>query len=931
MHPELRPTATALLADPLLRAHRCFFAESAERCHESARNLCELSSGRSAGGQAELQSPTSNAPADCPASVAAAPAHTTKGRRAGGHMGAVLGGYLGADGGGASGTAATDELHRWEASLALRLAEYQMACMHATLLEEAAEARYSHDAVLAQAEADYEAERRVERRLQRDEMEAMERFAYESMREVLLRHEQLDAREAALVARTSAIVGATGAPTDAERAVAAAAGRLLYVPRRGRETTGEPGTSVDAEVSVPWASISILAQPARHTPSRLTPSPSESLPSKDGSVGLPSKDGSVDRENGVASPSTTHHAASTALHDATAAATHAAIHPALHAAGTSVPPIVGGIPGWAEAIRELAGRDSTEPRAHSCEMGAYEEPRASSDRGASSKLEELKPLELLRSLREAEEMLHARELQVHALKQMKKREEQIKLISRHVRSIATRAFEGWRRALLHTRAERALASKDEQIAQLSARLRRMAAAITDGDDKSAALAAAAEVLSLIMHDGTMGSPVELAEVGGVADERSRKAGSAAKASSSSYQHASPKPPLRRNSSGSHVANPLGEGLTLFERGGHGGHFGAAGSREGGLGTTSFGENGREVAREANGPAAAEQRSRSLGKQRSRESQLQADSEQGARSPGGLYERGLKQRQKREAAISRRRREREAAEIANCTFKPLTQTASDAPGREGTRERLRGDTSSPLPGGEGAKGHRGGGNNIRVEKGLEIEPPTHGVTGRRNGLNSPLAHTHIEAAEHSMHGSSSGSWGGQLDGDGADGLSTAEQQQYPSQPLPPSPSALIESNRMPLHTMDSTRGTAQSLIMSTIMSALPKALDSYRERRRTTSTSGAAAGVPAAAPPLAHSAYAAALRPSTPYLTDIAEAAARGSPFSSSPYSSTLGSTAYSTASAAGDLPRAREKVDAHVLPLGAAAYSSDVVSEDELV
>ena len=136
-------------------------------------------------------------------------------------MGAVLGGYLGADGGGASGTAATDELHRWEASLALRLAEYQMACMHATLLEEAAEARYSHDAVLAQAEADYEAERRVERRLQRDEMEAMERFAYESMREVLLRHEQLDAREAALVARTSAIVGATGAPTDAERAGAA--------------------------------------------------------------------------------------------------------------------------------------------------------------------------------------------------------------------------------------------------------------------------------------------------------------------------------------------------------------------------------------------------------------------------------------------------------------------------------------------------------------------------------------------------------------------------------------------------------------------------------------------------------------------------------------------------------------------------------------
>ena len=37
------------------------------------------------------------------------------------------------------------------------------------------------------------------------------------------------------------------------------------------------------------------------------------------------------------------------------------------------------------------------------------------------------------------------------------------------------------------------------------------------------------------------------------------------------------------------------------------------------------------------------------------------------SPGGLYERGLKQRAKREAAMARRKKEKDDSEMKNCTF------------------------------------------------------------------------------------------------------------------------------------------------------------------------------------------------------------------------------------------------------------------------
>ena len=42
---------------------------------------------------------------------------------------------------------------------------------------------------------------------------------------------------------------------------------------------------------------------------------------------------------------------------------------------------------------------------------------------------------------------------------------------------------------------------------------------------------------------------------------------------------------------------------------------------------------------------------------------------GSGSPAGLYERGLRQRAKREAAMARRKREKEESEMKNCTFEP----------------------------------------------------------------------------------------------------------------------------------------------------------------------------------------------------------------------------------------------------------------------
>ena len=78
----------------------------------------------------------------------------------------------------------------------------------------------------------------------------------------------------------------------------------------------------------------------------------------------------------------------------------------------------------------------------------------------------LQPLELLRELREAEELLQAKDFQVAALKAMKKREEQVKLLERTTRRMLSMHFAGWRRVVVDAAAQRQLEEKDEQIQRL---------------------------------------------------------------------------------------------------------------------------------------------------------------------------------------------------------------------------------------------------------------------------------------------------------------------------------------------------------------------------------------------------------------------------------------------------------------------------------
>ena len=92
---------------------------------------------------------------------------------------------------------------------------------------------------------------------------------------------------------------------------------------------------------------------------------------------------------------------------------------------------------------------------------------------APAAAEELQPMALLRELRDAEEMLQAKDLQVAALKAMKKREEQTKLLERTTRRTLSRHIDGWRRVVYDARAERALRAKDAEIDRLLARVREM--------------------------------------------------------------------------------------------------------------------------------------------------------------------------------------------------------------------------------------------------------------------------------------------------------------------------------------------------------------------------------------------------------------------------------------------------------------------------
>ena len=83
----------------------------------------------------------------------------------------------------------------------------------------------------------------------------------------------------------------------------------------------------------------------------------------------------------------------------------------------------------------------------------------------------LQPIELLRELRDAEELLQAKDMQVAALKAMKKREEQNKLVERTTRRLLHAHLDGWRRVVIDARTDRALRQKDAEIEELLKRVR----------------------------------------------------------------------------------------------------------------------------------------------------------------------------------------------------------------------------------------------------------------------------------------------------------------------------------------------------------------------------------------------------------------------------------------------------------------------------
>ena len=63
-------------------------------------------------------------------------------------------------------------------------------------------------------------------------------------------------------------------------------------------------------------------------------------------------------------------------------------------------------------------------------------------------------------------MLQAKEIQVAALKAMKKREEQVKLLERTTRRTLSLHLDGWRRVVAEARSERLLKEKDAEIDRL---------------------------------------------------------------------------------------------------------------------------------------------------------------------------------------------------------------------------------------------------------------------------------------------------------------------------------------------------------------------------------------------------------------------------------------------------------------------------------
>ncbi|KAL1515154.1 hypothetical protein AB1Y20_004215 [Prymnesium parvum] len=362
-----------------------------------------------------------------------------------------------------------------------------------------------------------------------------------------------------------------------------------------------------------------------------------------------------------------------------------------------------------------------------------------------------------RQLREAEELLRARDAQVVMLKSMKKREEQRRCVAAADTRAVRSTFSAWRGVVIDARVQRLLAARDEQLGALSTRMQQLCSPASAERAHSSPTPTGHPTNAHVEHLYVATRPTPSAF-----GLRPRSLPFSQKA-----RHAPPTPPAPPPSS---VVPPSrrtlphspsqkrGEGMVLFER----------------ESTKSAEGSGVSPAVDMHHPANHSAAGR--GKRGELRPQSAEAAPSGAYpyvSPGGLYERGLKQRAKREAAMARRKREKDDQELRDCTFEPNRRGEHDEHKEERDKETRGAPERHARQKGLEARASREEARASREEAALDVPRPATAVLLDTSPGSSPS----------------------------------------------PSPTPVVTT-------------------FTTIISALPKVLDTYRERRHSRFTSRA---------------------------------------------------------------------------------------------
>ena len=369
--PALRPPAAALLLNPIVLAHGSTFGESVDRCAASARVLRNASHDPTAFGQAFGVSEVwqgSGAVAGAPGSVDYADGSGGEGAGSSSEGGAPAGAPWAArpagsssSSGGATGMSA-DDLARWEAKLAMLLCEEQLAVMHAQM----------HDAIMCtRDEAAREAERVRAGHVAEVEMLRAELRQYEASEQPIA-------------------LGAASSTLNGGRVPAGAAAGSGDGGAAEGSKTRDGGWAHDPISNLLLDEVAAPRLPP--PPSRLTPSPSESLGSDKGerSAVAPSQFTTAPTAVGGGGPSH--------LHDPPPNIEPLTSDAEISRFPFDGPPAASSIDVEIDVV--VGGGGGRRP---------FHRPAEPAARAA---LGELQPLELLRTLREREEMLQAKEIQV---------------------------------------------------------------------------------------------------------------------------------------------------------------------------------------------------------------------------------------------------------------------------------------------------------------------------------------------------------------------------------------------------------------------------------------------------------------------------------------------------------------------------------------